>query len=193
MKKLYMAILCLSFCTFGCMNNKSSTDPRIERADEADKRILENLKGEKNSAFAVNATESGIMEVETGRIALQKTANPDVKEFAQRMIDEHSTTNEKLKSIAAKKNIVLPVYINQENQNKIKALQEKSGNDFDKAYIDLMVDTHKNDMDQFKKASEQLEDVDLKKFAINNLHTLASHLDMARRIQDKINKPVILK
>jgi putative membrane protein len=175
------------------MNNKSSTDPRIERADEADKRILENLKGEKNSAFAVNATESGIMEVETGRIALQKTANPDVKEFAQRMIDEHSTTNEKLKSIAAKKNIVLPVYINQENQNKIKALQEKSGNDFDKAYIDLMVDTHKNDMDQFKKASEQLEDVDLKKFAINNLHTLASHLDMARRIQDKINKPVILK
>ncbi len=61
--------------------HKSASDNTQARADEANQRILENRKVEKNTTCAVNATESGIMEVETGRMAF----NPDIKEFAVRM------------------------------------------------------------------------------------------------------------
>jgi putative membrane protein len=190
MKKFYVLISCISVLSIGCSKQTSDSEAR---ANEANQRILENRNAEKNAAFAVSATESSIMEVETGRIALQKTANPDIKEFAQRMIDEHTKTTDELKKMAATKKIELPVYINQDNQDKIKDLSNKSEVDFDNSYIDLMVNNHQNDLELFQKASDDLEDPELKTFAKNQTQTLASHLDMARRIQDKINKPVMLK
>jgi putative membrane protein len=187
MKKIYAGLVFLSVLHSGC-SNKSYTDPRIERANQANTRNLENLKAEKDSTFASMVTESGIMEIESGRLALLKTTNPDVKTFAQRMVDDHSKTNEELKSIAQGKGINLPVYINQENQEKIKSLSGKSGNDFDQTYIDMMVNEHQKYVDEFKNASnEALLDDDLRSYAKKSLLTLSSHLDMAKRIQDKLS------
>jgi putative membrane protein len=193
MKNKYLIILIFPLITFSCKNNKSASDDSVRRANEANQKILENRKAEKSASFAVKAADNGIMEVELGRMAQQKTADPDIKEFAQRMVDEHFKANEELKNITMKKNIALPVYMSQENQNKAKNLLARSGNDFDKSYVDLMVTGHRDDIEAFQNAIKEVEDPELNAWARNSLPMLTSHLDMAKRIQDKINKAIILK
>ena len=67
------------------------------------------------------------------------------------MVKDHSKANEELKAAATAKNITLPAAVSDKCQKKVAELSEKKGADFDKAYADLMVSDHKEDIDEFKK------------------------------------------
>ena len=59
-------------------------------------------------AFMTKAAQGGLAEVELGRIAAQRATDPQVKQFAQRMVDDHGKANDKLKQVATSKNLTLP-------------------------------------------------------------------------------------
>src|SRR6202035_1256356 len=61
-----------------------------------------------DSAFYKHAAEGGIAEVELGSLAQQKSSNQSVKDFGAMMVKDHSAANDKLKAVAASKNISLP-------------------------------------------------------------------------------------
>ena len=136
--------------------------------------------------FAQKAAMGGLMEVELGKIAAQKATDPEVKQFAQQMVDDHSKANDELKNIAGTKNIMLPSALDDSHQKDLNDLNEKTGNDFDKEYVKMMVDDHKDDVDEFQKAAEKLDDAELKNFAINTLPTLQKHLASIEKIHDRI-------
>jgi putative membrane protein len=127
-----------------------------------------------------------MLEVQLGTLALTKATSPKVKEFAQMMIDDHSKANEELKVLAQGKNISLPLSLSDKCQKKYNDVMEKSGSDFDKAYTDLMVKDHKDDVDLFKKASEDAKDADVKSWAGQKLPTLQHHLEMAEAMKDAV-------
>jgi putative membrane protein len=134
-----------------------------------------------DATFAVNAANAGMTEVQLGQLAQQKGMAKDVKDYGAMMEKDHTAAGDKLKALAASKNITLPTAVSPEMQKNIDDLQQKSGKDFDKAYIDMMVDDHKKVISQFEDESKKGSDGDIRAFADSTLHTLRHHLQEAEK------------
>lgn len=100
--------------------------------------------------FVKDIATANIAEVELGRMALDKAVNPDVKKFAQMMIDDHTKANEELTALASKDNIAVPSGLDDKHNDLRDELAKKTGADFDKDYIDAMVDGHQDVMDKLE-------------------------------------------
>jgi putative membrane protein len=133
-----------------------------------------------DAAFAKDAAKGGLMEVTLGGIAVERAASAEVKAFGQRMVDDHSAANEKLKSIAEAKQIELPTELDGEKQQLVDKLSALSGAEFDQAYMQEMVSDHEKDVEHFRAQAEQGQDAELKTFAAQTLPTLEEHLQHAR-------------
>jgi len=142
----------------------------------------------KDAKFAVNAADGGMLEVELGKLAESKGSSKVVKDFAKHLIADHSKANEELKALALSKSISLPEALSEKNQKKYDKLNEKSGAEFDKDFIDLMVSDHKDDIDLFEKEAEKGNDPELKSFASGKLPTLKHHLQMAEDAKAALKK-----
>jgi putative membrane protein len=143
---------------------------------------------EEASDFAVKAASGGMMEVQLGDAAQQLAASPRVKEFANMMVRDHSKANDELKTLAVSKNITLPDSVGEDHKKHIDDLKKKKGPEFDREYIDMMVNDHEEDVNMFDKAANDLKDPDLKAFAARTLPTLRAHLDSARALQESYRK-----
>lgn len=174
--------------TTGLFSCNSSENSSNKMAEEANSDKFDSTEVKRDADFAMEAASGGMMEVELGKLAQVNASSQSVKDFGQTMIKDHSAANEELKSTAASKNITLPDVPNADMQKKIDDLRNKSGKDFDDAYIDLMVKDHKQDIDEFQKEADKGNDPDLKGWAANKVPVLQHHLQMAQDIQDQLNK-----
>lgn len=139
-----------------------------------------------NSEFAVNAANGGIAEVELGKLAQEKGTSQAVKDFGGMMVNDHSKANEELMSLAKNKNITLPATLGKDEQEAKDKLAAKSGAEFDKAYVENMLEDHKKDIKEFEDAGKNLTDPELKAFAIKTLPTLKMHLAAIQKIHNKV-------
>jgi putative membrane protein len=133
-------------------------------------------------SFMMKAAQGGIAEVELGQIAAQKATDPQVKEFAQRMVDDHSKANDKLKQVASSKNVVLPNDLPSDAKREADKLSKLSGTQFDKEYMKDMLSDHKKDVSLFRSTAKSAKDSDVKQFASETLPTIEQHLQMAQSI-----------
>ncbi|RDC62066.1 DUF4142 domain-containing protein [Adhaeribacter pallidiroseus] len=135
--------------------------------------------------FMLTAASGGMLEVTLGKMAQEKGSNADVKAFGQKMIEDHGKANAELKTLAASKNVTLPVKLLAEHQKHVDEMTKMSGADFDKHYISMMVTDHQKDVAEFEKASK-MEDPDVKAFATKTLPVLKSHLELAEKTNGKV-------
>jgi putative membrane protein len=125
-------------------------------------------------------------EVELGQMAADKASSPEVKEFGQRMVKNHSQANVQLKQIAAQKGVTLPGSPNAKDEATKNKLSNLSGDAFDQAYMADMVRDHKKDIAAFQKESRSGKDPDVKQFASQTLPTLKDHLKQAETVSPKL-------
>ena len=133
-------------------------------------------------SFLNEAARGGMMEVELGRVATQNESNDRVKEFGQRMVDDHSKANDDLKGLASRENVTLPTAVSKDEQKQIDRLSKLHGAAFDKAYMQAMLQDHEKDVAKFRQESKTASDPDVKDFASRTLPTLEEHLRMAKDI-----------
>lgn len=172
-----------------CGGNTSNTAQHDDAVDSAKAVNRETAPVDKESSdFAVKAADGGMLEVTLGKVAQDKAVNPRVKEFGAMMVRDHSKAGDDLKAIAANKNITLPDSVGNDFQEHIRDMEKKSGKDFDKAYMDMMVNDHKKDIDMFENAAGNLSDPELKTFASNTLPTLRTHQDSAKAVYEAVKK-----
>jgi putative membrane protein len=140
--------------------------------------------------FVMTAAHDGMMEVEMGRMAVERASSDDVKQFGQRMIDDHSKANEELMRIATSKGLTVPAQMDAKHQadmDKTKAdMGKMTGADFDRHYISMMVKDHEKAVRLFEEQANNGKDADLKSFASTTLPTLQTHLQMARDIDARL-------
>lgn len=136
--------------------------------------------------FAIAAMNGGTTEVILGRMAIKKGKSKEVKNFGAMMVKDHSKANDKLMKLIKEKNISLHLLPEKQEQELIGKLSQKSGSDFDRAYVDAMVNDHKEDVKEFTTQTKKLQDPDLKKFAIKTLPVLQNHLDEINAIQGRM-------
>lgn len=139
---------------------------------------------EADSKFATQAAVGGMAEVEMGKLALQKGTNAQVKEFATMMVNDHGKANSELMEIAAAQNITLPSTVDDDHKKKMDELSKKTGSDFDKAYVDAMVDGHKSTLKLMEDESKDGADAELKAFATKTAPVVQTHLTMINKIKD---------
>ena len=136
--------------------------------------------------FWTTAAEGGIAEVEMGKLAVQKAQNPEVKKFAQMMVAHHTKANNELKAAAAKKKIKLPETYGPNQKSTVDELNRLTGADFDREYVQAMVDNHTADVALFEDESQDDSDPEAKAFAAKALPVLKKHLDAIKAIQAKM-------
>jgi putative membrane protein len=137
-------------------------------------------KAANDNMFVTKAAEGGMAEVEFGKLAVEKASNDQVKQFGQRMVDDHSKANDELKTIAQQKNITLPTTISAKDKAERDRLAKLSGAAFDHAYMTAMLSDHKKDVSEFRVESTSGKDADIKAFAAKTLPTLEEHLKLAQ-------------
>jgi putative membrane protein len=136
--------------------------------------------------FAKKAAGDGMAEVKLGELAQQQAESEQVKQFGQRMVDDHSKANDKLKSIAEQKGIDLPQDLPAKAQQTHDDLLQKSGHEFDQVYMDMMVEDHHKAIDLFQQEAKSGKDADLQTFADETLPTLQEHLQVAQQAQERV-------
>lgn len=136
------------------------------------------------AAFVRKAAQDGMTEVEVGKVALSKSTDASVRNFAQRMVDDHGKANEELSSIARSKGIEVPKELDAEHQQMVDALSAKSGKEFDREYSKHMNMDHTKAIALFEAASKS-SDADLAGFAKKTLPTLKQHKQMAEKLPGK--------
>jgi len=139
-----------------------------------------------DSKFVHEAAMGGMAEVDLGKLAADKASSPDVKQFGQRMADDHSKANDELKALAMQKGVTLPTAVDPAHKAVADKLAKLSGPAFDKAYMQDMVKDHDKDVAAFKHASTSAADADLKAWAGKTLPTLEEHQTMAKSINGKL-------
>ncbi|WP_431295196.1 DUF4142 domain-containing protein [Pedobacter sp. P26] len=192
MKKLIyvMAIFALAFqaCNGGNKDAKESADS-LNSAKDTTSNVAATggiAVEEADAKFTTQAAVGGMAEVELGKMALEKSSNPQVKEFATMMVKDHGMANTELMAIAKQKNITLPSTVDDEHKKKMDDLSKKTGVDFDKAYVSAMVDGHKSTLKLMEDESKDGKDADLKSFATKTAPIVQSHLVMINKINDSM-------
>lgn len=188
---LVISILGLSVA---CNNNNQPTDS-IDSAKQENQSLdsskitsnnNDSLKDDDN--FVVNAANGGLVEVKLGNIAMKNAASAQVKQFGRMMVTDHTKANNELIALAKRKNIAIPSVPGDDEQGMIDKLQKEQGKDFDKDYVSMMIDDHKHDIDEFKKAVDNVHDSDIKAFAVKTLPVLQKHLDKIQTIDSIMKK-----
>lgn len=182
---LFVTLVSFASCegkkTEGAENDKEvAADQNAQKTEDSDEK--------KDADFAVEVADAGLYEVQVSTLAAKKASSPSVKKFAQMMVDDHGKSNSELKDLAGKKSLTLPDVMCEKCQKKYYDLDQKQANDFDKEYIDLMIQDHKDDIDKFEREAENGNDSELKAWASAKLPTLRHHLEEAERIKEELKK-----
>jgi putative membrane protein len=139
-----------------------------------------------NIDFVKHAAQGGMAEVELGKLATERAENADVKQFAQRMVDDHSKANDELKQLAGKKSLDVPKDMNAEQKATMSRLSKLSGASFDREYMKAMTKDHDHDVAMFQRYARDGRDQDLKAWAAKTLPTLEEHQRLAVSTATKV-------
>jgi putative membrane protein len=127
--------------------------------------------------FFEKAAKAGMKEVEISQGALTHLSSPDVRDFAQMMVSDHTQANAGLQALAQQKGVVLPA-----PNPKIERKWSDNAKDVEDEYLATMASEHKEAVELFEKASKSA-DPDIAAFAQKTLPTLQHHLEMAKQLK----------
>jgi len=137
--------------------------------------------------FVEEVSAKGIAEIESAKLAQQKSTSPEIRAFAQKMIADHSTVNAKLAQIASQKNIKIADDAELSSKAKRFMMEYQDGQSFDAAYTKNQVDAHEDTMELFQRASIS-DDKEIAAFAKETLPKLQDHLNMAKNLAANYDK-----
>ena len=149
---------------------KKSSDQKIDNADAAAMKQL---------------AQANLNEVESGKAAAAKAQNPEVKQFAQKMVTDHQQMYNELLSLAKQKGVALPQSGSLKEKAQSKLAERTSGADFDKKYMEEMVKDHQKDVQDTQNIAAKAKDPEFKR-AVEKAHAkIQEHLQMAQSIASK--------
>jgi putative membrane protein len=141
-----------------------------------------------DKGFVDKAATGGMAEVKLSKLAMDKGQSTEVKQFARKMVEDHTKANMELKQIAEKKSIVVPTALDEKHQKVYDQLAKLTGADFDKEYMRTMTTDHDDTVKLFKDQSQNGQDPELKSFAMKTLPILEKHDDLAHMDRNQVDK-----
>lgn len=191
MKKIFSTGVIMTAMIFG-FSACNQEQGAVEEATEANEQKFEDSEMESKrmdqADFLITALNNSMLEVQAGELAMKQAQNQQVKDFANMLVNDHKGANDKIMELANSKNITLPDSLGEDKMDKLKELQEKTGKDFNMAYMDMTVSAHEDAVELFEEASNNLEDTEVKTFASNTLAKMREHLERSKQLKEAIEQ-----
>lgn len=164
--------------------NSCKNEPKLEDSKE--------VAGNSNSiqpdaAFIDQAASIHLSEMEIGKLELMNGSSEDVKKFAETILADHKKSLSDLKMLASEKTITIPTKVNEEGRKEYDSLNKVAAADFDKKFIEVMTEGHDKAVDKMTEISKNATDDDIKEWASDQIATLTSHYQQAKKLQEKMD------
>jgi putative membrane protein len=134
----------------------------------------------RDNAFIKEASQGGLAEIEMGRMAEQHAQNAQVKQLAERLVQDHTKANQQLMQIAQQDGVNLPPAASRKESHTENKLQGKTGAAFDKAFVEHALTDHEKDIKKFQTELQNTKSPQLKAWIEQTLPALRQHLELAR-------------
>jgi putative membrane protein len=139
--------------------------------------------GFQDPQFITAAVGNGRYEIQASRMAMYRAASPEVRSYAQMLVDHHTRTHNELRALVRDRGMRLPGVLPRGKYAKLDRLASAPGDEFDRVYIRLVgIEDHQADIALFERASREARDPELRAWAGKTLPTLRSHLEAARSL-----------
>ena len=141
--------------------------------------------GNGDRQFLQQAADDGAAEVSLAQLALKQAKSQQVRQLAQQLLDDHMQANRELVTLTNLKQDAQAAKAPSSADDLQKRLQALQGDDFDRAYVNDMVQSHQRAVELFSKTARNSSDPDVKHFAQTKLPILQHHLAMAQQLADR--------
>jgi putative membrane protein len=175
-----IAVACVFVCGLAAGQNPAVTQPRVPAPGAR--------PASPDAPFVGAAAMDGLAEVEHSRLATRNASSPQVKRFAQRMVDDHQKAGEELKVLASQREVTLATKLDDQHQATHDDLAKLKGAAFDQAYMAHMVKAHLQAVAAFQQEARDGKDPEVKAWAAKTLPTLQEHVKLASSIVVTVSK-----
>lgn len=178
----------ISIAMFAC-NSATKSKDSVKRAEKTNDSVFKediNHAFLNDADFVVVAFNAGLTEIEVGNIAQKNALDQEVKDLGKSTVDDFSKMNTSLKTLAAEKNITIPMEVGKKSKKEIAEISERTGNIFDRAYTELMIKEHVKEIKTFEEAEKKASDPDIKAFASETLPMLRKQLAVVEELKLRI-------
>jgi putative membrane protein len=169
MKTLLVCLVALTL-PLSLSAQDAKQDKAKSKLDRQDKRSLRDMG------------EADMAEVQAGKLASQKASSPEVKKFAQEMVDDHGKGLSEDEALARSKAMQPPSAPSKKHQSAMKKMESLSGEEFDRAYMQQMVKDHEETLKKLQDAAKNAKDPQIKAAASKKAPIVSQHLEMARSL-----------
>jgi putative membrane protein len=169
----------------GRASSAAQTDTGTGKAESNKDGQKDGQLSSSDRKFMQDAAEGGMFEVQAAQLASSKASSADVKNFAAKLADEHSTANKELMQLANDKKVDLPAGPPRSKGNEVEKLGKLSGKEFDEHFVrEVGIKDHQTDIKKFEKASKDVKDPQLKAWIDKTLPHLRDHLAIAQKLPE---------
>ena len=177
----------------------SGSGPSTPRDAGASATMARASDADNDRAFVEKMGQANIAEVKLGQLAAERAANAQVKQFAGRMVNDHQKANAELKQIASKMAVQLRADLDAKHQDLYDRLSKLKGPEFDREYMQAMVDGHQEVLRELERQTGSAErgvgtsggvsqaSASVSGWAKNALPDVRQHLEQAKQIEAKLS------
>lgn len=176
---LIAAFITSMLFTASCKDSRQQTEDTKEVSEEQNEAKFNDNDNASDAQFLVDASEMNLEAIHLGQLAQQRGHDTNVKELGNSMVEAHTVSQRNLTELAKTKMVSIPTSTTNDSRDAHTKLNRNSGQDFDKAYVDLMVDKHKDAIELYEKAARDSNDTEIQNWATTSLRDLRQHLDQA--------------
>lgn len=172
-----------------CSSGESNKDPIFSAKFQNEKRIQDEAVTKRqvqDAEFLVDAASRKMTLLEISQIAQRKATSPDVRYLAQNATAQLTTLLQELKTLAQRKNLVLPTGLGEDQAKQVGELTALNGAAFDQQFTELFGNLLNQDADTYDDMSEDAYDGDVRALAARQLPVLKTQHDAGETVQDKL-------
>lgn len=184
---LGIGVLSLSLGTISCKQEAKPEDPKEVAEQENEAKFEEAQNAEEIAETLVDVAEFDLTQRELGKLTQVSGVNADVKALGKMMETHHDESFKDLTGLAKSKNISVPTAITEDGQEEYDNLKKVASKDFDKEYLNDVLNDHKKAIDDFTKEAQKTTDVELKAFLERKVTSLTEHHKSADALAAKLN------
>ncbi len=139
-------------------------------------------------AFASEVFAEDLLELQLGGLAQSRAHSAEVKEYARRMVVNHTAIEVIMTGIATNESIAIPSALSAEDAATVERLSGLTGVAFDKAYMTLMVERYSRLLALFRWQYDNCSNAAVKTFAVQTMPIVAVHSRVADELNAEVNK-----
>ena len=172
----------LAFCAAGQARDPAPDEPRIVTSEAPRPAVTDN-KNPEDIEFLTDALRTSLAEVQIGALATQRSDDTRVREYGAKLKSHHTQQAAEIKRLLGPVGVTIPAEPSAEAQSHHAALARLSGRKFDNAFVEMMIASHKEAIEQYGAQTHANPDRALADFASKSLPTLREHLATAESLR----------